>query len=44
MVRSKAIQRWRGSAGNVRLSHLLLSFLFHTPSAFDAPVGILPRP
>jgi len=24
----KVLQRWRGSAGNVRLSHLLRSFLF----------------
>jgi len=25
----KAIQRWRGSSGNVRLSHLQISFLFY---------------
>jgi len=24
----KVLQRWRGSGGNVRLSHLLMSFLF----------------
>jgi len=24
----KIIQRWRGSSGNIRLSHLLMSFLF----------------
>jgi len=23
------LQRWRGSSGNVRLPHLLTSFLFH---------------
>ena len=24
----KVLQQWRGSGGNVRLSHLLMSFLF----------------
>jgi len=24
----KVLQRWRGSGGNVRLSHLLMSFLY----------------
>ena len=27
----KVIQRWRGSGGNVRLPHLLTSFLIKTP-------------
>ena len=26
----RVIQRWRGSSGNVRLSHLLMSFLLQS--------------